>query len=132
MFDSIAVSDEGRSTAERSINLPYLNDESATTGLIIECIQTLQSGDNREVENDTLQLQPEDDEHGMQVAQIEQQSENRGVQINVNIQAQNPDEINDVLDIFLNDNSSLKKCCRRIAGEMMRNIIEGAILKREM
>ena len=135
MFDSIAVDEETHTPAEPTTSLPYLTDESATNGLMIECIRTLQSADNQdnqEVQNDLLQLQPEDDVHEVQVAQMEQPCDNMGVQINVNIHAQNPDEVNEVLDIFLNDNSSLKKCCRFIAGEMMRNIIDGAIQKIEM
>lgn len=132
MFDSIAVDEEPQTPTEPSTTLPYVTDETATNGLMIECIHTLQSADSREVEDNPVQLQPEDDVRGMQVAQIEQPSDNMGVQINVNIHAQNPDEVNEVLDIFLNDNSSLKKCCRLIAGEMMRNIIEGAVRKSEM
>lgn len=125
IFDSIAERAEARSPTDGSLH-DYVIDAIVPDNLIVACMREPELGSSNITNTDIDQLSPEE---SIQEPPAEKAPENIGIQINVEILANNPDELSGVLNNFLNKDSSLKSCCRFIASQMMNKIIDNVIIE---
>jgi hypothetical protein len=128
-FDSVAERMDARSPAEPD-SLPQYNiDDIPPDCLVLDCIRNLE--ENADLLNDPISARKQFTEidGGITQAIIRRSSENIGVNVNVEILARNTHDAREVLNTFLTEDSTLKSCCRFIASEMMRKIIDSVVLE---
>ena len=96
--------------------LNYQIEELIPQNMIIEC-STRSDIDKRDNEIDIVAESNNDEKN-------RKKSVNIGVQISLKIVTDGSSKGKEVLDSFLEENSSMKTCCRFIASEMMAKIID--------
>lgn len=129
VFDSVAERMDARSPAEPD-SLPQYNiDEIPPDCLVLACIRNLESNSALITDSSSAKTHIIESDEGITQAIIRRNSENRGVQVNVEILSRSTRDVREVLNTFLTEDSTLKSCCRFIASEMMKKIIDNVVLE---
>ena len=129
-FDSVAERMDARSPAELDSLPQYDIDDIAPDRLVLDCIRTLEENSEIITDSNSARIQITESDGGIVQAIIRRSSsESMGVQVNVEIIAKNTDDARDALNTFLTEDSTLKNCCRSIASEMMKKIIDSVVLE---
>jgi hypothetical protein len=128
-FDSVAERMDARSPAEPDSLQPYNIDDIPPDCLLLDCIRNLKENGNLTNDPISARMQFTESSGGITQAIIRRSSDNNGVNVNVEILAKNTHDAREVLNTFLTEDSTLKSCCRFIASEMMKKIIDNVVLE---